>query len=347
VTEVTAGAGVVVKKLMAYPTFSGRRVTSAIGARSGALVATNGDFPVLGTHAPKHQAVLDGEILSTGSPRQPGVVLRTDADGARAEIGPPVFDVSVIQGGEVLFALAGWNAQQPSPGRTVAFTARGGTSRRPSARNCSALLAPGDDIEGEVRRYEVVEVRRHCGRLPIQPPAGRFDWVVLHGRAAGWLEAGPVRLRVDVGMDGDAVQVLGGIPIVVQDGENVGRRCPVGGCASGGSVFNRHPRTAVGITRGCTDRDGGTPCTYLLMTADGRQRRWSRGIRLRALGRLMVEQGAWAAMNLDGGGSTTMWTRRRTRACQVRRPVGCLVNRPSQPERRVMDAVGVVPVAEG
>jgi hypothetical protein len=58
-----------------------------------------------------------------------------------------------------------------------------------------------------------------------------------------------------------------------------------------------HPRTAVGI-----DRDSGR---VLLVAVDGRQD-FSRGLTLVELARLMRRLGAEAALNLDGGGSTTI-----------------------------------------
>ena len=46
--------------------------------------------------------------------------------------------------------------------------------------------------------------------------------------------------------------------------------------------------------------------TLLLVTVDGRQQDLSVGMTLPELARLMRSQGAHAAYNLDGGGSTTM-----------------------------------------
>ena len=58
-----------------------------------------------------------------------------------------------------------------------------------------------------------------------------------------------------------------------------------------------HPRTAIGFT----DHN-----TLLLVTVDGRQPGFSEGIPLNELAQLMIELGAVQALNLDGGGSTTM-----------------------------------------
>jgi len=58
-----------------------------------------------------------------------------------------------------------------------------------------------------------------------------------------------------------------------------------------------HPRTAIGITK---------HHTLLLVTIDGRQPGFSEGIPLNELAQLMIELGAVNALNLDGGGSTTL-----------------------------------------
>lgn len=58
-----------------------------------------------------------------------------------------------------------------------------------------------------------------------------------------------------------------------------------------------HPRTAIGITN---------DNKLLLVTVDGRQPGTSEGIPLDELAQLMIELGAVQAINLDGGGSTTM-----------------------------------------
>ena len=61
---------------------------------------------------------------------------------------------------------------------------------------------------------------------------------------------------------------------------------------------NREPRTAVG-----TNRNG----RYIyLVVVDGRQPFYSEGVTFRELARLLLDQGAYMAMSLDGGGSSTM-----------------------------------------
>lgn len=63
-------------------------------------------------------------------------------------------------------------------------------------------------------------------------------------------------------------------------------------------IDNLHPRTAVGIA------DGGR--TLILVVVDGRQEGYSEGVSLAELGEVMRLLGADDALNLDGGGTTTM-----------------------------------------
>ena len=89
--------------------------------------------------------------------------------------------------------------------------------------------------------------------------------------------------------------------------------------ASKSFVETRHPRTAVAKLK-----DG----KFLMLTADGRSDA-SAGLDLYDLAKYMLELGAVDAMNLDGGGSTTMFLD------------GKVVNKPSdkEGERKIGDAI--------
>ncbi|MBS1680322.1 MAG: phosphodiester glycosidase family protein [Bacteroidetes bacterium] len=65
-------------------------------------------------------------------------------------------------------------------------------------------------------------------------------------------------------------------------------------------TFTRHPRTAIGITKR----------NILLLTVDGRDRK-AAGMNLIELAQIMRWLGAKSAINLDGGGSTTLWIRNK------------------------------------
>ncbi len=92
--------------------------------------------------------------------------------------------------------------------------------------------------------------------------------------------------------------------------------------ASRSFAETRHPRTAVAKLK-----DG----KFLMMTVDGRQPGVSVGMTLQELAEYLFSLGAVDAMNLDGGGSTTMFLD------------GNVVNKPSDPtgERKIGDAIVV------
>jgi len=87
-----------------------------------------------------------------------------------------------------------------------------------------------------------------------------------------------------------------------------------------------HPRTAIGI-----DEDTGN---VLMVVVDGRQK-LSRGYTMVEMANLMIQLGAEQALNLDGGGSSTMIGRRESGKTGV-------VNHPSDGvERRVANGLEV------
>jgi hypothetical protein len=87
------------------------------------------------------------------------------------------------------------------------------------------------------------------------------------------------------------------------------------------SMRELHPRTALGWN----DR------YFYLVVVDGRQRKLSNGMKLRELADYMISLGCQEAVNLDGGGSSTLWYN------------GAVLNSPSDGwEREVANALVVV-----
>ena len=83
-----------------------------------------------------------------------------------------------------------------------------------------------------------------------------------------------------------AYNAVGGFGLLIEDGTDVG------------SNGERHPRTAAGISK-----DG----WYLyLLVIDGRQGAYSAGATTSETAQWLLRLGAWSALNLDGGGSTSM-----------------------------------------
>ncbi len=121
-------------------------------------------------------------------------------------------------------------------------------------------------------------------------------------------------------IDADAREMVGGSQIIVRNGQTI--------VFTNAFATARHPRTAVGIDA------GGTQLTLLVV--DGRQPELSIGMTLAEVSEEMVRLGCAAAINLDGGGSTTLVCRNaETKRLEV-------VNSPSDTkERSVADVVGI------
>lgn len=124
------------------------------------------------------------------------------------------------------------------------------------------------------------------------------------------------------------LEAVGGRPLLVRDSAIVAEVDTEGGP---GFATGRHPRTAVGIGRHGR--------RLLLVVVDGRRQGYSDGMTLRELANLMLGLGARDAINLDGGGSTTLVYGDPAAAGAPR-----VANQPSDStgERAVGDALAIV-----
>jgi exopolysaccharide biosynthesis protein len=181
------------------------------------------------------------------------------------------------------------------------------------------------------KRGRVVSGPHRQGKTPI-PPHG---FVLSFGGEAAptalrQLTRG-TRVRLDVAyspVEGEpkswelAQDIVGGAGLLIRDGRDV----EDWGIEQFNQGFteNRHPRTMIGTTA-----DG----TIWLVTVDGRQPDASVGMSLAELRTFAHRLGLVNALNLDGGGSTTMWVQ------------GAVVNKPSDAAgaRKVSDALLVFP----
>jgi exopolysaccharide biosynthesis protein len=117
--------------------------------------------------------------------------------------------------------------------------------------------------------------------------------------------------------------VVGGWGRLIQAGVNVGKAADSLEGTFPRFSAARHPRSAIAISRDSS--------TVMLAVVDGR-RPWSVGMSFGELADALIALGAWEAMNLDGGGSSTLWIR------------GTVVNYPSDVagERPVGNAMFVL-----
>lgn len=364
---VTLNPGTAVPDIApADPQFPMWALTSTMSAAAGALAGVNGDF--VGEHGvPKHTLMIDGELWSTG--QASGRAIAWSADGQTAFIGHPKLKIVATNiTNPYAFNIADWNVGTPRGGTIQGYTTRGGTVTRPPGKTdptatdphwCEARLVPVHPIAwgggGErslIRRYKVEAQPEPCPKTPLGFGTSA-DAVVVAAKANSTkaskitaLKAGDT-VRISWTLKGwpRVTDVMGAMQMLVVNGNNVAP-----GYSSGDNyILNYNPRTAAGITKGCSDRDSSTVCKLLLVTVDGRQTstNWSKGVRLPYLANELIRAGAWMAVNFDGGGSTTLWVKKKdTRYCQSTPSVGgCLANRPSQSsgERATSSAIVILP----
>ncbi len=257
---------------------------SELAQRAGALAAANGGF--FGTNGdPLGCLMADREVVSEPDPQR--------SCAGFTEDGAVMFDrvrfEAIVSTPETSAPINGVNRDRRND-ELILY--------RPSFDQSTRTNAFG--AEAVVIGNTVASVSDFRGNSPIPR-----DGFVLsgHGRARQWIvqtlspgTAVSLTLRF-VPESGDprwdrVVHAVGGGP-----------RLLAGGQVSGTEDFpativeHRHPRTAIGVRA-----DG----RIVLLVVDGRQPPHSLGMTMLELALEMQRQGAVEAMNLDGGGSSTM-----------------------------------------
>ncbi|MBF6621436.1 MAG: phosphodiester glycosidase family protein [Patulibacter sp.] len=256
--------------------------------KAGAVAGVNGDFFDIGnSNAPLGGAIRGGELLKSANPGgRPQIGVGNDDIGRLVDL--TLQAKATLDGAE--HTVVALNAAGKAGGQLHAYTSRWGTFDR--SRGLS-----GNRAELLVQDGKVVSVSDTVGEGEI--PAGAF-YLVGDGAAADvirGLEVGD-DATLEYGLQDAVAQQLkfavGHNEVLVQDGAARPNLDP-----------NVHPRTIMGV------KDGGK--TLMLVTVDGRQSP-VLGMSGPQQAELMVGLGAELAVNLDGGGSTTM----------VARPLGAL-----------------------
>jgi hypothetical protein len=111
-----------------------------------------------------------------------------------------------------------------------------------------------------------------------------------------------ISTMTEPGLRGVRTAISGG-PILVRNGKRQRFKAPDSDSYEFSSMMERHPRSAIGWNEDY----------FFLATVDGRQKGVSEGMTLNELAAYMVELGCQESMNLDGGGSATLWFNGRVR----------------------------------
>jgi len=296
-----------------------RQTVLAIANDHDALAAVNGDFTGGDPGRPIRPFAQDGELVQSS---EPGAMFALSRDEGAAFVGAPRLTVTVKnRDTDETWELDRWNFHPPAPGEIAGFSPLGGTLELTPEFACSVRLLPDGELSfdedgtGVVADFTVDaaacaegSMERNGGIVLSAPPATDEATQLL-----AVVPGTRIRLRWSLGWRG-VYDVVGGNPVLVRDGQVAVAPC---------STCNRYPRTGIGYTANGA---------VLLVVVDGRQPRWSVGATLREFATIMRDLGAVKALNLDGGGSTTMVVE------------GEVVNRPSDGHQRpISNAVLVLP----
>ena len=184
----------------------------------------------------------------------------------------------------------------------VLYTSRFDDSSRPYASGVQLLAGPlGEPLQlGDSPALKVEAVLTGTGAFALTDGS-----IALAGRGEGaaFLKQAAVgdSIRWECALNPPVEGVahaVGGAFVLAKEGRSADVLQE--GSAPGFSdsfVKARHPRSAVGYNAE----------TVFLVAVDGRQPGYSVGMSLPELAELMISLGAAEALNLDGGGSTTLW----------------------------------------
>lgn len=282
------------------------QVAGLPASAGSALAAVNGDFYQRErSHAgdPRGLQIVAGELLSAPKDR---IAFWITPKG-EPRLGPVAsqFRVTWPDGSESPFGL---NEERRS-NSVVLFTAAAGPSTHstggpevilePDLQSPQSAPEPGAKVRARVR-----EVRTE-GNSPIVPGT----WVLSLAPQTPLAQSPPTPgsfLTLSFESDPDLTGVragIGGGPVLVQNGRIQRIHPPSKDAYEFSSMLERHPRTAIGWN----------PEYFFLVEVDGRQPGLSVGMTLDELAAYMAGLGCTDALNLDGGGSATLWAGGRLR----------------------------------
>ena len=266
---------------------------------NGDFFATSGEslrgLSKVGT--PTSACVVDGEIFKTSESNKQFAV---DTAGV-PYVGLVSFTGGTAVHGDESVVFRGVNVSSPNNAITI-FTPKfyGGTNMQTTTMTeVQVALVEGDSFEaGRTCRVVVTGSPSTEGDMDVPD-----DGFVLHGRGStcsafvAALEVGDtVTLNSVVTIDDVQIvpqQIVSGNPRTVGDGETLDTE------SERTDASSYHPRTGIGY--------GDNKTKVIMMVVDGRST-ISNGARTSQMGDLMRYAGATDAINLDGGGSSTLYT---------------------------------------
>ena len=253
---------------------------------------------IIGT--PVGATVVDGEIYRARNNAALYKNFIVDKEGG-VYVNPFVFGGTLTTPSGATAQLGGVNTYSSEcNNKIVIYTDRyyGSTDQTNSGTELVARLAEGETFES-ASPYKMVVESDACTAGDMTIPSGKY---VIRGRGSAatvvntllvgdTITISPTWTFGDVSVDPQ--QVISGNPKILADGVVLDTE------SERGDASQLHPRSAVGYS------DGGTKVYFLVV--DGRSL-ISDGVRTTVLADIMRYAGCTDAMNVDGGGSSTLYT---------------------------------------
>jgi hypothetical protein len=286
----------------------GRGAVLDAAAREAAVAAVNAGFFVLASGDPTGILRIDGDLVSDARLMRGAVAIRQTDDGMRLTFGRARVGLLLEVWDSGLWrrlTLAGVDTVRHA-GRATLYTSRfGPDTGTPSSgvewplKLMSRTGTPGNGVTG------TVVGRITGGKTPIPSDGAVLSFggaspprVLDHmrkGTAIRVRQEWKTESANDLSAFSQAEDVVGGAGLLIKGGRVVADWSAERTSESLRTI--RHPRTMIG-----TDANR----TIWLVTVDGRQPTYSMGVTLQELQQLALAMGLTNALNLDGGGSTTM-----------------------------------------
>jgi len=281
------------KLAQAMDEVAGAETTSSMAARHKAIAAINGGYfrtTGIARGEPVGALVIGGKLLSEPVKQRAALAVADDGKNLRLAIARVDFKAELKAAGKITREINGFNRPREND-ELIVFT--------PEFHR-TTLTGP-DGVEITVARGRVAALIDGAGSQVIP-----HDGLVISasGKAREWALANLRRgMRIEIKTEVVATPaipfkpdfILGAGPQLLASGKFVAQAEAANYSES--LMRLRHPRAAIGW------REDGR---LILVTVDGRQPQKSVGMTIEELANLMLEFGCREAINLDGGGSTTM-----------------------------------------
>ena len=279
------------------------------------FAGTNGDFYSTSGNAtngssfvgrPTTSCTVDREVYKTSNSNYQFTI---DTEGI-AHVGRLNYYTGTATIGEKVTLFKGINVMSPNNGITIYtpryFGTTNNTDRSGACAEVTAKLVEGDNFyAGGKYRMEITSTATSDGDRAIPS-----DGFVIHGNGTSTsgcntgaldfvnsLQVGDIVEFDQIILLGDKriypAQIVSGNPKNVGGGETLNTE----GERADASAL--HPRTSLGVSQ--------TGDSIIMMVIDGRTGA-SAGVRTSMLADVMRYAGAWEALNVDGGGSSTLYT---------------------------------------